>query len=275
MEPLTALIHAAKHSPVDVLAIAIFVFCWLGYEPFLRAISKKSGLITKDLSVVRRAWMQEMTIREIKLFDSNLMGHAVNSATNFSSANLLLIAALGGVLFSSKLPLKSIEALGFDVSSPLLFQLKLALIVICLVRGLLNFIWAIRQMNYCAAAMGSIPEYMDKTVAARFTDAMGNIIEPAMSNFSQGVRNYYFSIAAAAWLFGPVYLIIASIGAIVLLGWRQSRSQAARGLRQLRELLEEHPYPTPTRPLYSADAQKADNNGAAQQGKAPPPPSRS
>lgn len=264
MEALIALFNAARHNPFDAFAIFVFFACWMGYEPFLQSISKKSGLITKDLSVVRRAWMQEMTIREIKLFDSNLMAHAVNSATNFSSANLLLIAALGGVLFSSKLPLKSVEALGFDVSSPFLFQLKLALVVICLTRGLLNFIWAIRQMNYCAAAMGSVPEYMDKATAARFTDAIGNIIEPAMSNFSQGVRGYYFSIAAAAWLFGPLYLIIASLGAVALLGWRQSRSQAARGLRQLRELLEEHPYPTPIRSLGSADAQKAAKNDALQ-----------
>jgi len=249
---LTALIHAAEHNPVDAAGLAVFTFCWLGYEPFLQKISKKSGLITKDLSIVRQAWMREMTVRELKLFDSNLMAHAVNSATHFSSANLILMAAIAGVLFSSHLPLKSVEALGFDVSSPLLFQIKLALIVICLTRGLLNFIWAIRQMNYCAAAMGSLPEYMDAGTAKRFGDALSGIIEPAMSNFSQGVRGYYFSIAAAAWLFGPIYLITASLGAIALLGWRQSRSKAARALRQLRELLEEHPYPTPTRPLHEA-----------------------
>ncbi len=247
---LNALLHAAEHNPVDAAGLAIFTFCWLGYEPFLQKISKKSGLITKDLSIVRQAWMREMTIRELKLFDSNLMAHAVNSATHFSSANLILMAAIAGVLFSSHLPLASVEALGFDVSSPLLFQIKLALVVVCLTRGLLNFIWAIRQMNYCAAAMGSLPEYMDAGTARRFGDALTSIIEPAMSNFSQGVRGYYFSIAAAAWLFGPLYLITASVGAIILLGWRQSRSKAAKGLRQLRELLEEHPYPTPTRPLH-------------------------
>lgn len=267
MSALNLLVHAIRGNPIDFLALIVFFFCWLGYEPFLQQISKKSGLITKDLSVVRQAWMKEMTIRSFKLYDSNLLGHAVDSATNFSSANLLLIAAIAGVLFSSQLPLKSVEALGFDVSSPLLFQIKLALIVICLTRGLLNFIWALRQMNYLAAAMGSLPEYMDKTSAEKLSVAMGNIVEPAMSNFSQGVRGYYFSIAAAAWLFGPISLIVASIGAIALLGWRQSRSQAARGLRQLRELLEEHPYPTPVRADYPAPAQTSAENGAPQKDK--------
>jgi uncharacterized membrane protein len=267
MSALTHLIHAAQESPLDIVALCVFLFCWLGYEPFLQKISKKSGLITKDLSIVRQAWMKEMTIRGFKLFDSNLMGHAVNSATNFSSANLLLIAAVGGVLFSSNLPLQSVETLGVQVGSPLIFRLKLALIVIALTRGLLNFIWALRQMNYLAAAMGSLPEYMDKDSAEKLSVAMGNIVEPAMSNFSQGVRGYYFSIASAAWLFGPVYLIIASVSAIALLGWRQSRSQAAKGLRQLRELLEVHPYPTPVRPGYPAPAQNDGENDAAQNDK--------
>jgi len=267
MSLLNTLVTAAKDSPLDIAALVIFSFCWLGYEPLLRRIAKSRGLITRDLSVVRRAWMKEMTVREVKLYDSNLMAHAVNSATNFSSANLLLIAAVAGVLFGGHLPIKSLSALGFDVSSTQLFQIKLALVVVCLSRGLLDFIWSLRQMNYCAAAMGSMPENMDAALAARFSDAVTNILEPAMTSFSQGVRAYYFSLAAAAWLFGPIYLALASIGAVTLLGWRQSRSQSARGIRQLRELLEEHPYPTAPRPFTTAGAQKSDENIAPHNAK--------
>ena len=251
MTALQALSATLMRSPLDLLAFAIFVVCWLGYESIVRVLSKKAGLIVKDLSVVRQTWMKEMVIRSFKLFDSNLMGHAVNSATNFSSANLLLIAAIAGVMFSGQFPVQSARALGIDVSSPHILQLRLALVLICLTRGLLNFIWSIRQMNYCAAAIGSLPDNMDAPAARDFGEAMGDIIEPAMSNFSQGVRSYYFSLAAGAWLFGPLALIVASFGAVALLGWRQSRSRAAKGLRRLRELLEAHPYPTPTRPIQT------------------------
>ncbi len=259
MPPVLALYRAATDHPWDALALVVFCICWLGYEPLLRVVSKKSGLITKDLSVVRTAWMKEATQRGLKLFDSNLMGHAVNSATNFSSANLLLIAAVAGVLFSGNLPFSAVKSLGFDVPTQFLFQLKLALIVVCLTRGLLNFIWSLRQMNYCAAALGSLPEAMDEVASAQYADALSDILEPAMSNFSQGVRGYYFSLASAAWLFGPEALIVASLGAIALLGWRQSRSQAARGLRRLRELLEAHP----ERMRTLAGAQNSDKNSAS------------
>jgi len=59
------------------------------------------------------------------------------------------------------------------------------------------------------------------------------------------VRNYYFALAAAAWLLGPVPLVLATIGATSLLVWRQSVSPAARAVHQLRVLLER---PEPSRP---------------------------
>jgi uncharacterized membrane protein len=243
------LLDLAIAHPLDTVALLLFFVCWLGYEPILTTISKKSGVIVKDLSVVRAAWMREMTIRNFKLYDSNLMGHAVDSATHFTSVNMILVAAIAGAMFSGHLPLSTARALGFAVATALLFQIKLALVLLCLARGLLNFVWSLRQMNYSAAAAGSIPEHLDERTARGFSEAMTDIIEPAMSNFSQGVRGYYFALAAGAWLFGPIYLIIATLGAMALLSWRQSRSQAARGLRKMRYLLENHPYPTTTRPV--------------------------
>ena len=270
MSTIEILLRTLRENPLDFLALAIFLFCWLGYEPFLKTIGKRVGVITRDLSVVRAAWMKEATRRDVKLLDSNLMAHAVNSATHFSQANLILIAAVTGVLFGGRLPLRSAQALGFDITSPLLLQIKLALIIICLARGLLNFIWALRQMNYCAAAIGSLPEDLRPEESRAFGKALSNILEPAMTNFSQGVRGYYFSLAAAAWLVGPLSLALASIAAVALLGWRQSRSQAANGLRRLRELLEARETGAPHLSNPHATAQIFEDNAAAHNSKPEP-----
>jgi uncharacterized membrane protein len=253
-----SLIDTLTQSWPDFVALLIFLGCWMGYEPMLKLLSKKSGLITKDMTVVRQAWMREMVIRSFKLYDSNLLAHGVNSMSFFASANLILIAAVAGAIFTGDLSLKSANALGIDTSSAGLLLLKLALVMVCLARGLLNFIWALRQTNYLVSAMGAIPEHIDEKSADAFTSAVSDIFDPAMSNFSQGVRGYYFSLAAAAWLFGPIALALASVGAACLLAWRQSRSQASRGLRRMRELLEDHPYPTRTRPIYGETNEKND-----------------
>lgn len=222
----------------DLIALSIFALCWLGYEPLLKLLSKKSGLIAKDLSVVRAIWMRRLCMREPRLFDANLLGHSINSASFFASASLILIAAVAGMLFQGEVPTKVITGLSEPLSKSHLLDVKLVLILVCLGRGFLNFIWALRQMNYCAAAFGALPENIDSEKAKEFSDALFCIIEPAMSNFSQGVRGYYFALAAASWLFGPIALGVASLSAMSLLAWRQSMSGASSGLHKLRDLLD-------------------------------------
>ena len=48
-------------------------------------------------------------------------------------------------------------------------------------------------------------------------------------------------LAAAAWIFGPLTFIAATVGAVSLLIWRQRRSPAAHAIADLRRLLERPP----------------------------------
>ena len=58
---------------------------------------------------VRHAWMTAMTRREIRLLDSQLLGHSINSGSFFASSNLLLIAAVSGILFGGEAALRSFD----------------------------------------------------------------------------------------------------------------------------------------------------------------------
>jgi uncharacterized membrane protein len=227
----------------DVAALALFIVLWLGYEPLLRRVSRERGAINRDMDVVREGWMAALVRRhDTRLIDANLMGHALNSASFFASANLILIAAVAGTLFGGEATLGGVRSLDVLPDAPAwLFQLKMALILLTLARGLLDFIWAIRQMNFWLAAVGAAPEGADPDTSTRWAEALGAIISPALTSFSAGVRGYYFGLAAAAWLLGPIPFAMASITAVILLVWRQSRSKAALGVRRVRELLEARP----------------------------------
>jgi len=99
-----------------------------------------------------------MVGRENRFMDGQLLGQVLNSASFFTSSNLILMAALGGALFGGERTFRTAEALGvIQAPSRLLFEAKLALILLCLARGLLDLIWAIRQINYCIAAIGAVP----------------------------------------------------------------------------------------------------------------------
>lgn len=222
----------------DYLALGLFFLCWLGYGPLLKLLAHRTGTLNDDMGVVRRVWMTAMTHREIRLVDSQLMGHSINSASFFASTNLLLIAAVAGILFGGQTALEGFASVGAEPVPTRVLETKLALVLICLVRGLLDFIWALRQMNYALALIGAAPEIHTKTDRKAFSEAAGQLLNPALSSFSQGVRGYYFALAAAAWLFGPLWLALGVASSFGLLIYRQEASPAARAIRNARRLLE-------------------------------------
>ncbi|MFY8144326.1 MAG: DUF599 domain-containing protein [Caulobacter sp.] len=227
---------------LDILVLTVFACCWLLYEPMLKRLGEAGGVLNTDMTVIRRRWMQEMAVREVALLDGQLLGHAINSASFFASSNLILIAAAAGVLFGGDNALKSVEGLAvLAKTTPLMFQIKLGLVLIALARGLLDFIWSIRQMNYCLAAIGATPMWAPHAVLAEYAEAAGGILNPALSAFNAGVRAYYFALAAAVWLLGPLPFLIATLGAMLLLLWRQRRSRASTAVRKVRQILERQP----------------------------------
>jgi uncharacterized membrane protein len=227
-------------STLDWTALILFFVCWLGYGPVLVLIERRAGSLNADMVHVRRAWMTAMTHREIRLLDSQLMGHTINSASFFASTNLLLIAAVAGILFGGESALRGLAAVGAEGVPVKLLEGKLALVMACLARGLLDFIWSIRQMNYTIALIGSAPEVAEGPDRTAYGGAVSRVLNPALSAFSQGVRAYYFSLAAAAWLFGPIWLAVGVVAAFSLMLWRQEGSPAARAIRDARRLLN-HP----------------------------------
>lgn len=224
----------------DLAALAFFALCWLFYEPLLKALSG-GGVLNSDLRVVRGAWMRQMARRESRFMDGQLLGHALNSASFLASSNLLLIAAAAGLLFGGEKSFASVSSLELvRTSSRLLFELQMAVILVVLARGLLAFIWSIRQMNYCLTIFGATPEGPDiaPALSEAFAEAGARVLNPALSAFNAGVRGYYFALAAAAWMFGPIAMTIATVGAVALLVWRQRASPSARAIRELRAKLE-------------------------------------
>ncbi|MCR5878642.1 DUF599 domain-containing protein [Phenylobacterium sp. J367] len=208
-------------------------------------------MINTDMTVLRAAWMRNMVGRDNRFMDGQLLGHTLNSASFFASSNLILIAATAGALFGGESTFRSVSALEvIRTSSRFQFEFQLAVVLISLARGLLDFIWAIRQMNYSIAAIGAVPEVLTPEEAERFGAAVARLLNPALSSFNSGIRAYYFALAAGAWLFGPIALIAATLGAVTVLFWRQRRSPAARAIGDLRRLIET----TPWRPKTPGEA---------------------
>ncbi len=227
-------------SAPNLAALVVFIICWLGYEPLLKALARHpGGVINTDMTVIRTAWMRNMAARDNRFFDSQLLGHVLSSASFFASSNLILIAAAAGALFGGERTFRSASSLVvIQTSNRWLFEGQLALVLITLARGLLDFMWSIRQMNYCLGAFGAAPLTAEPEAQNRYGELSARILNPALSSFNHGVRSYYFALAAAAWVFGPWPCLAVTVGAVILMLWRQRRSPAALAVAELREFLE-------------------------------------
>jgi uncharacterized membrane protein len=190
--------------------------------------------------------MRNMARRENRFMDGQLLAQALSSASFFTSSNLLLIAATAGALFNADTTFQHVSSLAvIRTSSRLLLEGQLGQVLLTLARGLLDFIWAIRQMNYTIAVIGATPAASDDVDHHQFGDIAARLLNPALSSFNAGVRGYYFALAAATWLFGPIAFMAATAGAMGLLLYRQRRSPAALAIHDLRQALEAHPDSTP------------------------------
>jgi uncharacterized membrane protein len=226
-------------SLLDSIAGAVFIASWLAYEPLLQRMTGGRGAINIDMIAVREGWLRRMLARENRMVDAALLGQQLNSASFFASTNLLLIAAAAGLLFGGGGALAGVRGIGVaETASDWLIEVKIALVVVTLTKGFLDFIWAIRQMNYAAALFGAAPDHDDIDHHESFVRAGALVLTPAYAAFNSGVRTYYFALAAAAWIVSPWAMIAAVIAAVLLLLRRQTGSDAALGLRDARRLFE-------------------------------------
>lgn len=234
---------------LDWIAIVFFLIAWIGIEPMMAVgWPRRTNSLLLDMARVRKAWMREVLTRDNNFIgDAAILGHTINSASFFGSANLIVIVGMSSALFMEpSLGLATgIIAKFTDAGPTWLFQCKVVLVMATLLRGLSDFIWAVRQINYCLAAIGASPSREEQRDIEAWTQALTLVVNPALRSFSVGVRSYYFTVIAALWFLGPIAFIVATICGVGLLVWRQSWSDAAKGIMAIRKLLDENPSPSP------------------------------
>jgi uncharacterized membrane protein len=228
-------------STLDLVAVGYFLVVWVALEPLL-AIGwpSRADSLSVDMVRIRAAWMRETLTRDNNFIgDAAILGHTINSASFFGSANLIVIVGMSSALFVEPPSGAGLIAHFTNQEPTWLFQCKIFLIMATLIRGLSDFIWAVRQINYCLAAIGASPSRQEERDIEAWTAALSLVLNPALRSFSVGVRSYYFTVAAALWFVGPLGFIVFTTLAVCLLIWRQTWSDTAKGITAIRKLLDD------------------------------------
>ena len=212
-------------TPIDFLALATFAACWLGYATLVDrvpAIRARSVLAAMDAH--RRRWMLATLARDNRIADMAAIGNLMNSTGFLATTSIFILGGLVALLGAPDLGRRVIAALPYAaVPDEIAWEIKIALLLLIFVNAFFELTWALRQFNYGSILVGAMgrPDEADGPAQA---ESAAQILNRAARHFTNGLRSYYFGLAALAWIVHPVALIIASLLVLRELHRREFRS---------------------------------------------------
>jgi uncharacterized membrane protein len=109
------------------------------------------------------------------------------------------------------------------VPDKVVWEVKIALLLLIFVNAFFELTWALRAFNYGSILVGAMPnpgEPGGETEA----EAASRVLNRAARHFNTGLRSYYFGLAALAWILHPLALVAASLLVLRELHRREFRS---------------------------------------------------
>lgn len=220
-------------TPIDALALGWFVVCWVAYTWIAdhRGPRQSRGL-NQATYAYRESWMRRMLERDNRIVDSTLVGNLMRSVAFFASTTMIiiggLIAALGAVDRAANL----IAELPFTApASPLIWKVKLLLLICVFIYAFFKLTWALRQFNYCNILIGAAPN-PDAPAVERdaYACQLARLLALAGDNFNRSLRAYYFGSALLSWFIHPGLFMAVTAWVVVVLYRREFASRTLQAL---------------------------------------------
>jgi uncharacterized membrane protein len=230
MNVLTAL------SPLDGIALAVWLATWLGYHRAAIVLGRRRPSIQSAALGFRRTWMREARLRDNRITDAALVGNLMQSATFFSSTTLLILGGLFALLGTIEKSTEVVQSLPFAMrTTGLQLELKALVLTLLFVYAFLRFTWSLRQFNLLNLLVGAFPPGAAGAADDPDVERAARLNELAGSNFTHGLRAYWWSVPLLLWLVNPWGLIVGAI-AITAATWHMEfRSETVRALTGERE----------------------------------------
>jgi uncharacterized membrane protein len=220
-------------SPHDVIAVGVFLLAWVGYARFAVWHGQRVPSLQGVLDTLRNDWAQRMVERDNRMVDINIVRNLTRSSQFFASTTLLILGALIALLGYVQRAVDLVSELPFAVeSSHVLWELKIMLLVAIFVYSFFKFSWSIRQFGFCSIVVGATPDpAKDPQRCANEIANLSLIVSFASGNFNQGLRSYYFAMAALAWFLHPWLMIATTFWVVWVLYAREFHSRTLDVLR--------------------------------------------
>lgn len=226
---------------LNIVAIASFFTCWIGYTEFARKKAKTTNCIARCLHQHRIHWMYEVITRDIKVGEAALLANLERNIAFFASSTLLVLAGVLTLFAQVEKLERVIHSIPFAAyPDHTLIQLKLGLLAFIFVMAFFQFTWSMRQYGFLNVMVGASPtdkSGQNENLLA-YAKQMAIVQDQAAHSYNYGLRSYYFSMAAICWFFHPLLLMLASLLVVYTLYIREFRSKAVRAITAGQEILK-------------------------------------
>ena len=219
---------------IDWTAASGFLLSWVGLSWLLDHSPWRDKTLSAAMNRHRRRWMEVMSMRELRMIDTNIIAGLQNGTAFFASASLLAIGAALTLLSGSDQVLNVVRDLALEPSLTRgEWETKTLGLVGIYAYAFFKFAWAYRLFNYASILIGTTPPAAQRDTPEAHS-AVGRAADlniMAGHHFSLGLRAFFFSVGYMGW-FANAWIWMALTATVVLvLIRRQFASVALRTAR--------------------------------------------
>ena len=232
MSTINHLVDTLPLPWLDMLALAWFAASWSGYVWYADYRNALRPTLRGQTNYFIREWITRMVERDNRMVDVNVMRNLTRSSQFFASTTMLILGALVALMGYAEKAAGVLAELPFTQQvSERVWELKILLLVMIFVYAFFKFSWSIRQFGLCSILAGATKKPPpDAEQHAAHIDRLALIINFANGNFNNGLRAYYFGVAALSWFLHPVLMIVVTISVVYVLHQREFRSRTLEAL---------------------------------------------
>jgi uncharacterized membrane protein len=231
MTALDRIVEALPLTWPDVLALLFLLAVWIIYQWHADYRVTTRRRLGREMERYVREWIARMVERDNRMVDVNVLRNLIRSSQFFASTTMLILGALVALMGYAEQAATVVGDLPFGQQvSRRLWEIKILVLLLIFVYAFFKFSWSIRQFGFSSILAGATGKPRDASECATEIDRIAVILGFANRNFNQGLRAYYFGVAALSWFLHPALMIAVTLGVLYVLHQREFRSQTLKVL---------------------------------------------
>lgn len=234
MTAIERFLASVSFTWLDLLALLLLAVLWSGYQWYTDYSATARPRLGREMQRHMREWIVRMVERDNRMVDINVLRNLTRSSQFFASTTMLILGALVALMGYTERAASVVAELPYAQQvSQRLWEVKVLVLLLVFVYAFFKFSWSIRQFGFCSILVGAtVKAPSDAGQFLPQIERIAVVAGYAHRNFNQGLRGYYFGVAALSWFLHPALMIAVTLAVIYVLHQREFRSHTLEVLRE-------------------------------------------